>query len=114
MKKRWLAVLLFATTAMAQGTGPGTGTGTITGFIPGNVSGASVFVFQTSANTPTSCNRSFRFAIASTNPQYSSTIAAVMTAYASGAQVTAIGTGNCNVVPNAEDLNYVCVGSIPC
>jgi len=114
MKKYWLLLMFVATSAAMAGSG----SGTITGFIPGNVaSGATVFVFQTSSNpTPPNpgCNTSLRFAIASTNPQYSSTVAAVMTAYASGAQVIAIGTGYCTVVPNAEDLNYVCVGSIPC
>ena len=95
---------LVTTTAMAQNTGPGIGTGTVTGFIPGNVAGTGVFVFQTSANAPTYCNRSLRFAIASTNPQYTTTVAAAISAYASGAQVIAKGTGNCNVLTNAEDL----------
>lgn len=112
-KKLLLGLALVANSAMAFETG----TGTVTGFIPGNVgAGTSVFVFQTSSNsTPsTSCNTTQRFAIASTNPQYSSTVAAVIAAFASGAPVTAFGLGTCDVVSNAEDLNYMCVGTLPC
>ena len=114
MKRIWLGLTMVATTAIA-GSG-GVGTGAVTGFIPGNVaSGASVFVFQTSSNqTLASCNSTQRFAMSSANPQYNSTVAAVMSAYASGAPVIAVGLGSCNVVSNAEDLNYVCVGTIPC
>lgn len=112
MKMKFLLGLTLAATTAAAGTG----TGTVTGFIPGNVaSGTAVFVFQTSSNSPlASCNQTQRFAIASTNPQYNSTVAAVIAAFASGASVTAIGLGTCNVVGNAEDLNYVCVGTLPC
>lgn len=113
MKKLCISLLSVVTTVAVAGSG----SGTVTGFIPGNVSGTSVFVFQTSSNpssSAASCNGTLRFAMASTNPQYSSTVAAVMAAYASGSPVIAVGTGSCTVLPNAEDLNYVCVGTIPC
>jgi hypothetical protein len=113
VKKLWIGLLSVVTSAAMAGSG----SGTVTGFIPGNASGTSVFVFQTSSNpssSATSCNTTLRFAMASTNPQYSSTVAAVMSAYASGAPVIAVGTGSCTLLSNAEDLNYVCVGTIPC
>jgi hypothetical protein len=113
MESIWLFLTLVATTAIA-GSG-GVGAGTVTGFIPGNVvSGASVFVVQTGSNqTLVSSNSTQRFAISSSNPQYNGTMAAATSAYASGSSATAVGLGSCSVVPNAEDLNYVCVGAVP-
>jgi hypothetical protein len=52
--------------------------------------------------------------ISSSDPKYKDTIAAVMEAHATGTPVTALGLGSCNVVSNSEDLNYLCVGVIPC
>lgn len=110
MKKLWIGLALVATTAVA-----GSGSGTVTGFIPGNAGGSAIFVFQASSVSGSpACDTTQRFAIASTSPHYNTTVAAVIAAYGTGASVNAVGLGTCNVLLNAEDLNYVCVGSIPC
>lgn len=110
MKKIWIGLALMTSVAAA-----GSGSGTVTGFIPGNATSGTVFVFKTStvSGSPT-CDTTQRFAIASTNPQYNSTVASVIAAYATGSSVNAVGLGTCDVVSNAEDLNYVCVGTISC
>jgi len=107
-----IVLAMLATAAIA-----GSGSGLVTGFIPGNPQGTTVFVFATTTVVDTSstrCNTTLRFAIASTDPKYKETIAAVLEAHATGTPVTAVGTGNCTILGNAEDLNYLCVGTIPC
>ena len=110
MKMRCLGLMLVATSAVA-----GSGSGTVTDFIPGSAGSNAIFVFEASSTSGSpACDTTQRFAIASTSPHYSTTVAAVMAAYGTGAAVSAVGLGTCNVLPNAEDLNYVCVGAIPC
>ena len=110
MKNIWIGLVLVATTAVA-----GSGSGTVTGFIPGSAGSTAIFVFEASSVSGSpACDTTQRFAIASSSPHYNSTVAAVMAAYGTGASVNAVGLGTCNVLPNAEDLNYVCVGTIPC
>jgi hypothetical protein len=112
---RVVAPLVASITIAVSAAFAGTGTGTISGFIPGNPSGTAILVFSTTAQSDSpSCNTSQRFAISSTNPTYKDTVAAVLEAYATGASINAVGLGTCNVLSNAEDLSYICVGSIPC
>ena len=112
-----LVTLLAASITLAVGSAvAGTGTDTISGFIPGDPNGTAIFVFSTTTTVPGSpvCNSTQRFAISSTNPTYKDTVAAVLEAHATGTPVNAVGLGTCTVLGNAEDLNYLCVGAIPC
>ncbi len=113
MKKMLTSIALTLMTAAATA---GTGTGIVTGYIPGNPNGVAIFVFSTSTvSSPlASCNSTQRFAISSNDPKYRDTVAAILEAHATGTPVTALGTGNCTVLNNAEDLSYVCVGTVPC
>lgn len=110
MRKIWIVLALATTAAVA-----GNGSGTITGFIPGNPAGTAIFVFNTSTvSSPPACDTTQRFAISSTAPHYKDTVAAILEAHATGTPVFAVGLGTCNVLGDAEDLNYVCVGTISC
>jgi hypothetical protein len=114
---RLVALLAASITLAVSSAGAGTGTGTISGFIPGDPNGTAIFVFSTTTTVPgtsPSCNSTQRFAISSTNPTYEITVAAVLEAHATATPVNAVGLGTCTVLGNAEDLNYLCVGSIPC
>jgi hypothetical protein len=110
VKKIWMLLALTTGTAIA-----GSGSGVMTGFISGvNGNGTAIFVFTTAALVAAPCNTTQRFAIVSSDPKYKDTVAAIMEAHATGASVTVIATGNCTVLQNAEDLSYLCVGTIPC
>lgn len=115
MRKIWALSMLMATGAVAQSGQPGLATGNVTGFIAGDSNGAAIFVFTTATwNAWASCNTTRRFVLSSSDPKYKDAVATILEAYATGASVTAIGLGSCNALGNAEDLNYVCVGTIPC
>lgn len=108
----FLMASMFSSVSLASGSG----TGSILGYIPSTTGSAQeFFVVSTSAITGTpSCNTSSRFALSSADPKYKSTLASVMAAFYSGAQVHIVGNGTCNVFSNAEDIAYICFGSIPC
>jgi hypothetical protein len=115
MRKLWVLPALMATTAVAGSGQTGLATGVVTGFISGDPSGTAIFVFTTATwSTWASCNTTQRFVLSSTDPKYKDAVATILEAHATGTPVTAIGSGSCNALSNAEDLNYVCVGAIPC
>jgi hypothetical protein len=110
MNKVWIGLAFITSVAMA-----GNGGDAVTGFIPGSLQGTAIFIFSTtSVGSPPSCDTTQRFAISSTDAKYKDTVAAILEAHATGISVSAVGLGTCTVLSNAEDLNYVCVGTIPC
>ncbi len=110
MKRLWIGLVFITSVATA-----GNGGGIVMGFIPGSLQGTAVFIFSTStvSNSP-SCDTTQRFAISSADAKYKDTVAAVLEAHATGTSVNAVGLGTCTVLSNAEDLNYLCIGTIPC
>ncbi|PTQ90496.1 hypothetical protein [Agitococcus lubricus] len=112
MKK--LLFILAALSSVSAYAGTSTG-GTITGFSPYSSGTVEILIFKTSTLTGTpACNTTQRFAINSNNIRYSNTTAAVMTAYSANKIVQVKGLGTCNVWGNAEDVDVICVGDMPC
>ena len=115
MRKVLLLSTLVATAAVAGSNPTGLATGVVTGFISGNPNGTAIFVFTTATwSSYASCNTTQRFVLSSADPKYKDTVALILEAHATGTSVTALGLGSCNALSNAEDLSYVCVGTIPC
>jgi len=112
MQKLLLAALCLLSPTLYAGTST---SGVITGFSPYSSGTTQIILFKTStlANTP-ACNFTQRFAMNSNNPRFANTVSAVMAAYAAGKPVQVKGLDTCNVWGNAEDLDYICVGDMPC
>jgi hypothetical protein len=105
-----LMCLIFCTLAKAQTFQ----TAKITGYIPSSWQGKEVILVQIEGNVSGGCNTTSRFAIDSSQLHFKSVRAAIMAAFASQTLIIAAYTQTCNMFPNAWDLAYVCVGSIPC
>lgn len=93
----------------------GTGTGKVIGYIPFSSGSEEVFFIKVEnlSNSP-DCNNSSRFTMKSSDPKFKATQAAVLAALMSGMEVRATGLGTCNHFSNSEDLQYICLGNIPC
>jgi hypothetical protein len=94
----------------------GTFIGVITGYIPYSTGTTAVlFVAGNGSytNAP-SCNTTSRFTMTSGSPRYQATLAAIIAAQASGAQVKIHGLGTCANWTNSEDIDHICVGSVAC
>lgn len=93
----------------------GTATGKVVGFIPYSSGSEEMFFIKVeNISAPVSCNTTSRFTMKSSNPRFKSTQATVLAALMAGTQVTANGLGSCNSWSNSEDLDYICLGAIPC
>src|SRR5262245_18795305 len=105
-------LVLISTTAVAAGTG----TGRIVGYVPSTSGGRPEFVLVTtetiSGTAP--CNTTGRFGLSSSDPKYKSVFASIVAAYHAGTEVHIFGLGTCDVFSNAEDISYICFGSIAC
>jgi hypothetical protein len=112
LRRTTTAALMLVTASIASA---GTATGVVTGYVPFNDATTAIFLFRVdSLSGAPPCNTSARFAISDSDPKYKETVAAVMSAYATGASVYAVGHGTCNTWSNSEDLYYFCVGTISC
>lgn len=107
----WACASLWAMPAAA-----GVFVGKITGYIPYSTGGTAVlFVAGDGVYTGApACNSTDRFTILASNPRYEATLAAVLAAQASGAQVKIYGLGTCANWGNSEDIDHICVGTIAC
>lgn len=110
--KKLVAIMCLAFCAMANAQS--FQSAKITGFIPSDYQGKELFVVQIEGNASGGCNTSGRFAIDSSQPKFKSVRAAIMAAFFSQSPIVVAYTQTCNAFPNAWDLSYVCVGSIPC
>lgn len=101
--------------SMSAVTNAGTGTGKITGYIPYNSGELELLFFRVESHVGSpDCNTTKRFTMRSDSPRFKNTQAVVLAAMLSGTQVTARGLNKCDNISNSEDLNYLCLGSIPC
>lgn len=89
-------------------------TAKITGFIPSDFQGKELVLVQLEGNVSGGCNTTARFAIDSSQLKFKSVRVAIMAAFLSQTSIVVAYTPTCNTFPNAWDLTYVCVGSIPC
>lgn len=111
MKK--IIALLLATASSF--TFAGAGTGKILGYLPFSAGSTEIFFVNSENNlNQISCNTTNRYAMSASDPKYKSTQAALMAAFMAGSQVVVKGKGSCNVWANAEDIDYICLGTIPC
>ncbi len=111
MKISIIAFLLLITEACLAGSA----TGKIVGYIPYSSGNEEImFIKVENITGAASCNTTSRFTMRSNNPRYKATQAAALAAFMAGTTVKAKGLDSCNNWGNSEDLNYVCLGSIPC
>lgn len=110
--KACFALLLVSSVSLASGAA----TGVVTGYIP-TAAGATEFFLvstQTTIGTTPPCNITSRFALSAVDKKYKAVLASIVAAYHAGTPVYIVGAGTCNVWGNAEDISYVCFGSVPC
>lgn len=110
--KACLTLLLLSSVSFAAGSGAGV----VTGYIPAAAGATEFFLVSTQSilGTTPSCNTTSRFALSAADPKYKAVLASIVAAYHAGTQVYIVGAGTCTVWGNAEDISYVCFGSVPC
>lgn len=90
-------------------------TGKIIGYIPYTLGSEEMFFIKLDKNdNAEQCNTYGRFTMTSSNPRFKSTQAAVLAAFMAKTEVTVRGLGSCNNSQGSEDMNYICLGVIPC
>ena len=104
-------ILMFSSATYAGGTA----TGRILGVIPYSTSTEEVLIIKVEnlSGTP-ACNTTSQFAITESHPRYKNTHAAALAAYMGGITITVKGHGVCTSRPNAEDMDYMCLGNTSC
>ena len=88
--------------------------GEITGVIPYQSGPNKLFFVQLTSNVVEGCNGSGRFVLEGTKLSYNENVSLLIAAYFSKTPMQIEYTKTCNAWGNAYDINYVCVGSIPC
>lgn len=106
-----ILVLLFSTAIVNAGNVVGK---KITGYIASQNAGRELFIFQTEGQPTEGCNETARFAVDSNSPLYKGVQTAVIAAYHSNSDVSLSYLNSCNALGNAADIQWVCVGNLPC
>ena len=115
MNLKTIFFLLLSLSLLSNPANSGTATGVVTGYIPySSGSEALFFIKVTNHTNGPACNVTGRFTMTSANAKYQSTNVAIIAALAAGTNIIAKGYDTCNNWSNAEDLNYICFGDIPC
>jgi len=91
----------------------GTGTGLLVGYVSYSQNSVDYFFIKsTTMSGVPGCNTSNRFVISSADPKFKTSVALVMSAYAAGYSVIALGSGTCTAWANAEDIAEFVIGTI--